>query len=84
MVVTITILFLVGPLLKEIGKAYTRLSTDKIILAAANAQGDVRESTYWSFSPDLEYVNGKKLSGTLEICCMFQVKFFEELCVRFA
>lgn len=45
-VVTITILFLVGPLLKEIGKAYTRLSTDKIILAAANAQGDVRESTY--------------------------------------
>jgi hypothetical protein len=29
-VVTITILFLVGPLLKEIGKAYSRLSNDQI------------------------------------------------------
>jgi hypothetical protein len=32
-VVTITILFLVGPLLTEIAKAYSRLSNDKLILA---------------------------------------------------
>lgn len=32
-VVTITILFLIGPLLKEIGKAHSRLANEKIILS---------------------------------------------------
>lgn len=45
-VVTITILFLVGPLLSEIRKAYSRLSTEKLILAGASTAGESRESTY--------------------------------------
>lgn len=43
-VVTITILFLIGPLLKEIGKAHSRLANEKIILSAN--ERTIRESTY--------------------------------------